>query len=92
MLTRQGIDDKECWEISGKGSKEAREKTREKADKEASRQGQEKEQARKGKLARVGEGNNKVDIIHVENAAAAHLLAARNLTPGSICAGSWGWR
>lgn len=31
--------------------------------------------ARSGRLRIVGEGNNRVDIVHVENAAEAHLLA-----------------
>lgn len=34
------------------------------------------ERARSGKLRRVGKGNNLVDMIYVENAAEAHLLAA----------------
>ena len=34
------------------------------------------ERARSGRLRRVGDGTNLVDICHVENAAAAHLLAA----------------
>jgi nucleoside-diphosphate-sugar epimerase len=32
--------------------------------------------ARSGRLRRVGDGNNRVDIIYVENAATAHLQAA----------------
>jgi nucleoside-diphosphate-sugar epimerase len=32
--------------------------------------------ARQGKLRRVGEGSNRVDMIYVDNAAHAHLLAA----------------
>lgn len=37
------------------------------------------ERARSGQLRRVGEGNNRVDMVYVENAAAAHLLAADEL-------------
>jgi len=59
--------------------------------------------ARAGKLRRVGDGTNMVDLTHVENAAHAHVLAAEALSPGSPCAGSayfisdgspvnlWGW-
>ena len=32
-------------------------------------------QARRGRLRRVGEGKNRVDMVHVENAVDAHLLA-----------------
>jgi nucleoside-diphosphate-sugar epimerase len=39
--------------------------------------------ALKGKLVRVGDGLNRVDIIHVENAAHAHIQACDALTPGS---------
>jgi len=35
--------------------------------------------ARTGRLRRVGDGSNQVDIIYVENAAAAHLQAAEGL-------------
>lgn len=34
------------------------------------------ERAKSGKLRRVGEGRNRVDMVYVENAAEAHLLAA----------------
>lgn len=44
--------------------------------------------ARAGKLIQVGDGSNKVDITHVEDAARAHLLAADALQPGSPVAGS----
>lgn len=44
--------------------------------------------ARAGKLIRVGDGSNKVDITYVEDAAHAHLLAADALQPGSPVAGS----
>lgn len=37
--------------------------------------------AQSGRLKRVGDGSNKVDIIYVENAATAHLQAADALTP-----------
>ncbi len=43
--------------------------------------------ARAGKLVRVGDGQNLVDVIHVENAARAHLLAATALEPGGRAAG-----
>ena len=47
------------------------------------------EQARQGKLRRVGDGSNLIDSVYVENAAAAHLQAAdaRNRPPG-LCGGS----
>ncbi len=41
------------------------------------------DRARRGKLVRVGTGRNKVDIIHVRNAARAHVLAAES----AACAG-----
>ncbi|MFP5385674.1 MAG: NAD-dependent epimerase/dehydratase family protein [Bacteriovoracia bacterium] len=40
-----------------------------------------------GKLRIVGDGENLVDIIYVENAALAHVLAFENLKPGSKVAG-----
>ena len=44
------------------------------------------ERHRQGKLRRVGHGRNLIDITYVENAAAAHLQAARALAPGApIC-------
>lgn len=43
--------------------------------------------AQAGQLRRVGNGDNLVDIVYVENAARAHLLAADALTPGSTVAG-----
>ena len=43
--------------------------------------------ALKRKLVRVGDGRNLVDIIHVENAAHAHIQACDRLTPGSKVAG-----
>jgi len=44
------------------------------------------ERARSGKLRRIGDGANIIDMIYVENAAAAHLQAAGALEPGSpVC-------
>ncbi len=43
--------------------------------------------ARKGRLRRIGAGKNLIDTVYVENAAAAHLLAADALKPGSPVAG-----
>jgi nucleoside-diphosphate-sugar epimerase len=40
-----------------------------------------------GRLARVGDGKNKVAITYIDNAAAAHLQAADALVPGSANAG-----
>lgn len=45
------------------------------------------EKARAGKLKRVGSGTNRVDVIYVDNAASAHVLAGERLTPGSPIAG-----
>ncbi len=45
------------------------------------------ERARQGQLGRVGYGTNLIDMIYVENAAAAHLQAAEVLAPGSAVAG-----
>ena len=45
------------------------------------------ERARQGKLARVGDGRNLIDMVYVENAAAAHLRAADHLSSGSPVAG-----
>jgi nucleoside-diphosphate-sugar epimerase len=45
------------------------------------------DRARKGRLRRVGDGTNRIDMIYVENAARAHLLAAEALRPGSPAAG-----
>ena len=44
-------------------------------------------QARAGQLRRVGDGTNRVDMVYVENAAQAHMLAADALRPGSPVAG-----
>ena len=43
--------------------------------------------ARAGSLRRVGNGTNRVDMVYVENAAAAHLQAADALLAGSPVAG-----
>lgn len=45
------------------------------------------ERARSGQLRRVGDGTNLVDMVYVDNAAEAHLLAAEALAPGSPVAG-----
>jgi nucleoside-diphosphate-sugar epimerase len=46
------------------------------------------EQARSGRLRIVGEGRNRVDMVHVENAADAHLAAERALCrPNPAAAG-----
>ncbi len=42
---------------------------------------------RQGRLARVGDGTNKVAITYIDNAAAAHVQAADVLAPGSANAG-----
>jgi nucleoside-diphosphate-sugar epimerase len=44
--------------------------------------------ARSRRLRRVGDGTNRVDMVFVENAARAHLLAADALRPDSAVAGS----
>ncbi len=43
--------------------------------------------ARLGQLMRVGDGTNLVDVIHVDNAAQAHLQAAAGLGAGGKCNG-----
>jgi nucleoside-diphosphate-sugar epimerase len=43
--------------------------------------------ARKGQLRQVGDGKNLIDAVYVENAAAAHLLAAEALVPGAAACG-----
>lgn len=45
------------------------------------------QRARSGRLRRIGDGTNLIDTVYVENAAAAHLLAADALRPGSPVAG-----
>lgn len=46
------------------------------------------QRARLGKLQMIGEGNNLVDSIYVDNAALAHVLALKKLTPESSVCGS----
>ncbi|HET6881068.1 MAG TPA: NAD-dependent epimerase/dehydratase family protein [Pirellulales bacterium] len=46
------------------------------------------ERARQGRLMRVGDGTNLIDMVYVENAARAHLQAADKLYAGSPVAGS----
>jgi len=46
------------------------------------------DRARSGKLIRVGDGANKLDVIFVKDAARAHLLAADALAAGAAVAGS----
>ena len=41
------------------------------------------DRARRRKLIQVGDGTNRVDIVYVENASDAHLLAADRLSDGS---------
>lgn len=43
--------------------------------------------ARAGRLKFVGDGQNKVDTVYIDNAAAAHMLAAEKLWPGSPISG-----
>jgi nucleoside-diphosphate-sugar epimerase len=45
------------------------------------------ERAASGQLRQIGDGTNQVDAVYVENAAAAHLLAADALWPDSPVAG-----
>lgn len=45
------------------------------------------DRARSGRLRRVGPGTNRVDVVYIDNAAEAHLLAADRLSPGSLVAG-----
>ncbi|MGD0382192.1 MAG: NAD-dependent epimerase/dehydratase family protein [Thermoguttaceae bacterium] len=45
------------------------------------------DRARCGRLIRVGDGTNRIDITYVENAADAHIQAADVLKPGSAAAG-----
>jgi nucleoside-diphosphate-sugar epimerase len=42
---------------------------------------------RAGRLLRIGDGRNMVDGTYIDNAVAAHLLAAQRLAPGAPCAG-----
>lgn len=44
------------------------------------------DRARRGRLRKLGDGRNKIDMVYVDNAARAHLLAAERLTDGSpVC-------
>jgi nucleoside-diphosphate-sugar epimerase len=45
------------------------------------------DRARRGQLRRIGDGRNLIDMVYVENAAAAHLQAADALVPRSAVAG-----
>ncbi len=45
------------------------------------------DRASSGKLIKIGEGKNLVDMCYVENGADAHLQAAEHLEPGSAVAG-----
>jgi len=45
------------------------------------------DRARQGRLRQVGDGKNLIDAVYVENAAAAHLLAADALRPQSPVGG-----
>ena len=45
------------------------------------------DRARAGRLRRIGDGSNQIDMVYVENAAAAHLQAADALTSSSPVAG-----
>jgi 2-alkyl-3-oxoalkanoate reductase len=45
------------------------------------------DRARKRRLRQVGDGQNVVDAVYVENAAQAHVLAADSLVPGSPACG-----
>ena len=45
------------------------------------------DRARSGRLRRIGDGSNLIDITYVENAARAHLQAADALAPGSVVSG-----
>jgi nucleoside-diphosphate-sugar epimerase len=45
------------------------------------------QRGRQGKLKIVGSGENRVDITYIDNAAAAHILAARNLEETGSAAG-----
>jgi len=43
--------------------------------------------ARAGRLRRVGDGTNLVDVTYVDNAAEAHILAGDAVSPSAACAG-----
>ena len=44
--------------------------------------------ARTGRLMRVGDGENLVDVVYIDNAADAHLLAAQNLSEKPALSGN----
>ena len=44
--------------------------------------------AKAGRLMFIGKGDNLIDIVYIENAAKAHLLAADRLFPGSSISGN----
>jgi len=46
------------------------------------------DRAKKGRLVKVGQGGNRVDLTHVENAAHAHVLACEAMEPQSPVAGN----
>jgi nucleoside-diphosphate-sugar epimerase len=45
------------------------------------------DRARRGRLRRIGDGQNMIDMVYVENAATAHLQAAEALVPGATVCG-----
>ncbi|MCB9506735.1 MAG: NAD-dependent epimerase/dehydratase family protein [Myxococcales bacterium] len=45
------------------------------------------DRARRGRLAFVGDGKNRVDATYIDNAAEAHICALDRLVPGAACAG-----
>jgi nucleoside-diphosphate-sugar epimerase len=45
------------------------------------------DRARRGRLVRVGDGKNLIDMVYVENAAAAHVQALDALKPGAAVCG-----
>ena len=45
------------------------------------------ERGRSGQLRFVGDGQNLIDSIYIDNAADAHILAGERLAPGAPCAG-----
>ena len=45
------------------------------------------DRARQGKLIRVGDGTNRMDMTSIDNAVSGHLLAADALAPGSVVDG-----
>lgn len=45
------------------------------------------ERARRGRLRQVGDGSNLIDMVYIENAAQAHLLAADALVEGAPACG-----